>query len=297
MNTLASMSADLARLVETTGPSVLRIEGRPHRPGSGVVWSTDGIVVTADHVVEREEAITVGLPDGQSVSASLVGRDPSTDLAVLRLQGAALSAPRWENPDGLHVGDLVVALGRPGRSVRATLGIVGALGDSWRVPGGGQIDRYLEADLRLPRGFSGGPLLDSAGAVRGLNTSGVLHRRGITIPVPTLRRVIETILAHGRIRRAYLGVGAQPVPLASTLRTQLGQDTGLLVFSLAPGGPADRGGIFQGDVIVAIEGTPARRLDDLMASLSGDRVGKPLRIRLIRAGQLQELNVVVGERE
>ncbi len=295
MSALASISSDLAHLVEASGPSVVRVEGRHHRPGSGIVWSSDGLVVTADHVVERDEGITVGLPDGQTVAATLVGRDPTTDLAILRVQSATVAAV-LENPEGLRAGELAIALGRPGRSVRAALGIIAAFGDAWRMPGGGQIDRYIEADFQLGRGFSGGPLVDSAGKVRGLNTQ-VLHRRGITIPVPTLRRVVDAIVAHGYIRRAYLGVGAQPVPIAANLRAELGQDTGLLVLSLAPGGPAERGGVLQGDIIVTVEGTPVRRLHDLMAGLGGERVGATIRIRLIRAGQLHELNLVAGERK
>lgn len=297
MATLEALSSELARLIETTGPSVVRVEGRHHRPGSGIVWSADGLIVTADHVLDRDEGLTVGLADGQTVDATLVGRDPSTDLALLRLQGSAVTPPALEGPDGLRVGDLVLALGRPGRSIRAALGMIGTLGEAWRLPGGGQVDRYIEPDARIGWGFSGGPLVDRTGTVRGLNTRGGFRRKALTIPVPTVRRVVDALLAHGHIRRAYLGVGAQPVPIATNLRAQLGQDSGLLVLSMAPESPAEHGGILQGDIIVAIEGSAVRRLDDLMAGLSGDRVGMPIRVRVIRAGQLQEISVVGGERK
>ncbi len=295
MDGVSTLSEGLAGIVETAGSSVVRVEGRRGRSGSGIAWSSDGVIITADHVVERDENITVGLPDNQTVPATLVGHDLTTDLAVLRVQKTTLTPPVWVNPDGLRVGNLVLALGRPGRTVRASLGIVSALGDSWRTVGGGQIDRYLQADVDLPPGFSGGPLVDMAGKVRGLNT-GLLRGMSITVPVPTLRRVVDAVLVHGRVRRGYLGIGTQPVPLPSGLRQQLGQDTGLLVFSVAPGSPAERGGQLQGDIVVTIDGTPVRRLDDLMASLSGERVGVTLPVRIIRGGQLQELKITVGER-
>jgi len=139
--------------------------------------------------------------------------------------------------------------------------------------------------------------VDTAGKVRGLNTSGVFHRATLSVPFSTLRRVAEVLLAHGHVRRGYLGIGTQPVPLSANLRQQLGQDTGLLVLSVAPGSPAERGGQLQGDIVVAIDGTPIRRPDDLMGMLGGERVGATIPVRIIRGGQIQELKIVVGERE
>ncbi len=297
MEVLSSLSENLAGIVETVGGSIVRVEARRRRSGSGIVWSSEGVIVTADHVVEHEATMLVGLPDGRTVPATVVGRDPTTDLAVLRTEGARLTPPTWANPDGLRVGHLVLALGRPGRTVRAGLGIVSALGESWRTPSGGQIDQYVQADVGLYPGFSGGPLVDAAGKVLGLNTRGILHRMALAIPTPTVRRVVETVLVHGRVRRGYLGVGTQPVPLSANFRQQLGQETGLLVFSVAPGSPAERAGQLQGDILVAIAGMPTRAHDDLMAILSGDRVGTALSLRIIRGGQLQEVPVTVGERQ
>ncbi len=297
MEVLTTLSENLAGIVEAVGASVVRVEARRRRPGSGIAWSADGTIVTAEHLIERDEEISVGLPDGRVVPATLVGRDSTTDLAVLRAQGASLTPPAWVGPDDLRVGHMMLALGRPGRTMRAALGIINALGDNWRTPRGGQIDRYVQADVGLSPGFSGGPLVDMAGKGRGLNTRGMFQRTTLTIPVPTLRRVVETLLLHGRVRRGYLGIGTQPVPLPAKMRQQLGQDGGLLVHSVAPGSPAEHGGQLQGDIIVTFEGTPIRRPDDLMAILSGDRVGRALSLRIIRGGQLHELNVVVGERE
>jgi S1-C subfamily serine protease len=309
---LQDLSDALAATVKAAGSSVVRVEARRRLPASGIVWSSDGVIVTAYHVIERDENISVGLPDGQSVPATLVGRDPTTDLAVLRAQvltpsgaqapttsGAqvpSLTQPTLANLDNLHVGHLVLALGRPGRTAQATLGIVSALGESWRTPAGGQIDRYLQTDVVMYPGFSGGPLVDAAGQVLGLNTSALLRGIGLTVPAPTLSEVVQTLLTHGRVRRGYLGVGAQPVRLPAGLGQQLGQETGLLLVSVEPGSPADQGGLLLGDTIVAFDEQPVRHMDDLLALLSSDRVGETMPVRIVRSGQVQELKVVVGER-
>ena len=150
-------------------------------------------MVTAHHVVKRDENITVGLPNGDTVAASLVGRDPTTDLAVLRAD-AALTPAEWSEPESLRVGHLVLALGRPGRTVQATLGIVSALGDQWRTPAGGTVDRYLQTDVVMYPGFSGGALVDAAGKVLGVNSSALMRGTSLALPVPTLRRVVEVRL-------------------------------------------------------------------------------------------------------
>jgi S1-C subfamily serine protease len=309
---LQDVSDALAATVKATGSSVVRVEARRRLPASGIVWSSDGVIVTAYHVVERDENISVGLPDGQSVPATLVGRDPTTDLAVLRAQvpttsgaqvptasgaqASSLTQPTLANLDNLHVGHLVLALGRPGRTAQATLGIVSALGESWRTPAGGRIDRYLQTDVVMYPGFSGGPLVDAAGQVLGLNTSALLRGISLTVPAPTLSEVVETLLTHGRVRRGYLGVGAQPVRLPAGLGQQLGQETGLLLVSVEPGSPADQGGLLLGDTIVAFDEQPVRHMDDLLALLGSDRVGETIPVRIVRGGQVQELKVVVGER-
>lgn len=291
---LRNLSDALAATVEATGPAVVRVEARRRLPATSIVWSADGIIVTAHHVVQRDENIGVGLPNGQAVPATLVGRDPTTDLAVLRAQTEGLTPPAWADLESLQVGHLVLALGRPGRSIQATLGIVSALGDSWRTPAGGRLDRYLQTDLVMYPGFSGGPLVDAAGQVLGLNTSALLRGISLAVPVSTLRQVIETLLAHGRVRRGYLGVGAQPVRLPAALKQQLGQETGVLLVSVEPESPAEQGGLLLGDTIVSLDGQPVRHMDDLLALLSGDQVGAAVRVRIVRSGQVQELTVVIG---
>jgi len=292
---IANLSDALAETVERGSTGVARVEGRNRLPASGIIWSPDGIIVTAHHVLEREDDIRVGLPDGQTVPATLVGRDPTTDLALLRIQATDLIPPTWVEPDSLRAGNLVLALGRPGKNIRATLGIVSALGSSWRTPTGGTLDRYLQTDLTMYPGFSGGPLVDAEGHVIGVNSSALLRGTTLTIPTPTVRRVVETLLTHGRIRRGYLGVGAQPIQLPQATAQHLNQETGLLLVSVEPDSPAEKSHLFLGDTIVSIAGQPVRQLDDLFGVLSGDRVGTVVPVRILRGGEVRELSVTIGE--
>ena len=293
---LTNLSNALAETVESASPSVARVEGRSRLPASGIIWSADGVIVTAHHVLEQDDNINIGFHDGQSLPATLVGRDPSTDLAVLRVQASGLTPPTWAEPDDVRVGNLVLALGRPGQSVRATMGVVSALGKSWRTPSGGTLDRYLQTDLTMYPGFSGGPLVDASGNILGVNTSALLRDATLTIPTPTVRQVVQTLLTHGHIQRGFLGVGAQPIKLSESTAKQLEQETGLLLVSVDPGSPAEKGNLFLGDTIVSIAGAPVRHLDDLFGVLSGDRVGTSVPVRVLRGGQLQELSVIIGER-
>jgi S1-C subfamily serine protease len=176
------------------------------------------------------------------------------------------------------------------------LGIVSALGEGWRTPAGGRVEPYLQTDLVMYPGFSGGPLVDVAGGVLGLNTSALLRGISLAVPTPTVRQVVETLLAHGRVRRGYLGVGAQPVRLPADLAEQVGQETGLLLVSVEPDAPADEAGLTLGDTIVALDGQPVRHMDELLALLGGDRVGASVPAGIVRGGQTQELTVTIGER-
>ncbi len=295
MQGLNEISGELSGIVEKAAPSVVRVEARRRIPGSGIVWASDGTIVTADHIIEREEDLRIGLADGRVVEATLVGRDPTTDVAVLRTQAAGLSVPAWSDGERAKVGQLVLALGRPGRTVRARLGMISALGDAWRAPAGGELSRYLEADVAIRFGFSGGPLVDTAGGVLGMNTAGLLREAALTVPVATLRRVVTTLLKDGRIRRGYLGLGAHPVRLPAAWQQQ-GQEAGLLIVSIEPGSPAERGGLLIGDTFVALDGTPVRRHDDIQSRLTPESVGTSVRVRVIRGGEVKELTVTIGDR-
>jgi S1-C subfamily serine protease len=297
---LTNLSNDLAEAVEKGGAGVVRMEARDRLPASGIIWPEHDLVVTAHHVVERDENIKVGLPGGESVEATLAGRDPATDLAVLRVPGIANNAGTpagFADVDGLRVGHLVLALGRPGQNVRATMGIVGAVGDAWRTPAGGSLDRYLQTDTVMYPGFSGGPLVDVSGRIVGLNTSAILQGLSITVPWATLRRVVDALHTHGRVRRGYLGVGVQPNRLPKAVAQETGQEMGLLLTSVEPGSPAEKGGLFLGDTIIALAGQPVQQTDDLMAKLGGDAIGQTLLISVFRAGQIIDVPVVPGDQE
>ncbi|HEV2282748.1 MAG TPA: trypsin-like peptidase domain-containing protein [bacterium] len=292
---LTTVSDALAGVVETAGPAVVRVSaGR--RPSTGVVWSADGVILTTEHAVRRDDDIAVTLGDGRELPATLAGRDPSTDLALLRVQASGLSAPRWRDTDGLKVGQLVVALGRPGRTVRARLGILSAVGQEWRVPGGGRVDRYVEPDIEPAFGISGGPLLDVEGRAIGLNTAGLRRGLVLTIPAATLRRVADGLLAHGRVRRGYLGIAAQTVPVPAALEQAVNLRAGLLVHAVEPGSPAERAGLLIGDLVFSIGGRPVHRSDELMGLLTEDRIGATESVRFVRGGQLQEIQVTIGDR-
>jgi S1-C subfamily serine protease len=292
---LTTFSDALAGVVETAGPAVVRVSGG-RRPSTGVVWSADGVILTTEHAVRRDDDIVVTLSDGRELAAALVGRDPGTDLALLRVQAGGLPVPGWRETDGLKVGQVVLALGRPGRTVRARLGILSAVGQEWRVPGGGRIDRYVESDIEPAFGFSGGPLLDVEGRAIGLNTAGLRRGLVLTIPTATLRRVAGDLLAHGRVRRGYLGIAAQTVPVPAALEQAVNQRAGLLVHAVEQGSPAERAGMLIGDLVFSIGGRPVHRADELMGLLTEDRIGATESVRFVRAGKVQEVQVTIGDR-
>ena len=291
---LSTLSNEMGNLVENSSKSIVRVEARHRMPASGIIYSADGVIVTSNHGVEIEEGIRIGLPNGETVNAKLIGRDPGTDLAILRAEASGLTPADWVDAGDLHVGNLILALGRPGRTVQASLGVVSALGSAWSAGGGSEIDRYLQTDVVMYPGFSGGPLVEAGGKFAGLNTSAMNRGASLTIPSATIKRVVEQILAHGSVQRGYLGVGIQPVRLPDAVQQSVGQETGLIVMSVEADGPAGKAGIAQGDVLVTLAGDPIRHLDDLQAALRSDRVGKSVVARIVRAGSVQNVDVVVA---
>jgi S1-C subfamily serine protease len=295
-NEIHQFSNALAAAVEIAGASVVRVEARRRGPSSGIVWSSDGVIVTADHKIEREDGIEVGLPDGRKVPARLAGRDPGTDLAILRAEATGLQPAAWAGIETLKVGHLALALSRPGQTIRASLGVVSALGDEWRTPTGGKIDHYLETDVTHQRGFTGGLLIDVTGQGLGLNDAGLRRGRGTAIPPATLQRVVESLLAHGGIRRGYLGVGAHPVRLPTPIAEQAGHPVGLIVVAVEPGSPAETGGVLLGDVLLSLDGHPVGHLGELQSLLSEERAGGEATLRILRAGEVREMKVTLGAR-
>ena len=296
-NPLAALSDSLAQAVAKAGASTVLVNARRRMPASGIAYAAD-LILTADHVVERDEEIGVLLPDNSQVAATVAGRDPGSDLALLRLEKAA-AVPASLAPGEARVGQLALALGRPsGEGIEASLGVISAQGGPLRSGRGGLLEKYLRTDTIPFPGFSGGPLVDAGGLVLGLNTSGLAHGAALTIPAGLAWSVAETLAKHGHVRRGFLGVRSQPVALPPAQRQALGreQESGLLLVSVEPGSPAELGGLMVGDILVAVAGQPVADPDALLVSLSGAVVGQPTPVEVLRGGQPQTLTVTVGER-
>lgn len=296
MSDLLSLSQSIASLVERLAPSVVRVEARRRRGATGIVWSSEGHILTTSHSVEHEGQIQISLPEGRTANAELVGRDPSTDLALLKTEASGLTPLAPASLDGVKVGHLVLALGHPGRTTRATLGIVSALGDEWRTHAGGRIHRYLETDADLPPGFSGGPLVDAQGRFLGLLTAAFSRTAAVAIPGETLTRVANTLKEHGGVRRGYLGVGAYPVRLPQHLQTLAGAETGLIFLSVDPNGPAQNAGLLLGDVLVNLGGRSLEGVEDLLGYLADEKIGSTVPAKVLRAGEVREVSLTIGKR-
>jgi len=294
---LAALSDDLAAAVERAGRSVVAIHARRRIPSSGIVWRP-GVIVAASHTISREEDITLTLPDGATAPAVLAGRDDAIDLAVLRTEVAGLEPAERGAAAALRPGSIVLAIGRPGASVTASLGLVSAVGGEWRTWQGGRIDRFVRLDLSIYDGFSGGALVEAGGRALGLNTSGLARGLPLTIPAATVEQAAERILSGGRLTRGYLGLASQPVRLPDGLRQALhiGGDFGLVVVNLEPDGPADRAGVLLGDILVALDGTPVTDPRDVLAALAPEKVGQVIRAAVLRGGQPTDLSITVGQR-
>ena len=295
-NVLTELSTAMATAVSQADSGIVRVEGRRRFGATGIVWHADGLILTANHVLSRDDGLNVGLSNGERVSASLVGRDPSTDLALLKADANDLTPLTEGNKQELGVGNLVLALGRPGRTVQATLGIISALGDGWRTRLGGEIDRYMQTDVVMYPGFSGGPLVDTAGQLVGLNSSALGRGASMTIPTATLARVADALQAHGRVQRGYLGVSTQRVHLPDNLKAELEQKRGLLVVSVENDSPAAKAGLTLGDTLVSFANSPVQSHDDLLALLAGDVVGTAVPAKFVRGGQVHTTEITVVAR-
>ncbi len=298
LNPLTAFSESLVQAVAKAGKSTVLVNGRHRLPASGIAYAPD-LVLTADHVVERDEDLSVMLAGGETLSVSVAGRDPGNDLALLRLESASL-APAEKASQEARVGQVVIALGRPSQDgIEASLGIVSALGGPARTGCGGLLERYLRTDAIPFPGFSGGPLVDTGGNVVGLNTSGLAHGAAITIPAYLAWAGAENLAKFGYIKRGYLGIRSQQVELASEAGKALGreQSTGLLLVSVEKGSPAEAGGLMVGDILVAVNRQPVPDHDSLMAQLSGETVGKPLAVQVLRGGQPMEVALTPAERK
>jgi S1-C subfamily serine protease len=295
---LLSLSNNLADAVERAGQSTVAVHARQRQPASGIHWRS-GVIVATDHTIERDDDITITLADGKSVPATLAGRDPSTDLAILKVDGASLPVAALGDAAALRVGHMALAVGRFGEGGLGTsLGVVSALSGAWNTWRGGQVDQFIRADVTLYPGFSGGPLVNAAGEIVGINTSGLSRNMGLTIPAATVNRVVDQLLSTGRIARGYLGLGLQPVRLPDTLKQAVGttSDTGVIIISIEGGGPAEQAGLFIGDILVTLDGTPVTDTDAVQGFLGPERIGSALTAKVARGGQPVDVTITVGER-
>jgi S1-C subfamily serine protease len=299
-NSLQAFSEDLAALAELAGQFVVRIEARNRVAGSGIVWSADGALLTADHVLEREENIQA-IVSGATLEAELVGRDPATDLAALRVKGTQLKAAEWSDSKAAKIGQLVVAIGRPwGDQPIVSLGCISTFSPvGFGGVGSGQFaEGLIQSDVVLYPGFSGGPLVDAYGRIVGVNSSVIGRGMSLAIPAETAVRVMSDLLSKGRVQRGYLGIGVQKIPLGESLRQKLGltQQTGLLILTIEPGSGAEKAGLMQGDILVGADEKNLARVRELHAWLSGQKVGQEVRARVIRGGTLESISVSISSR-
>jgi len=304
---LDAYSRAVTGVAEAVGPAVVRLDvrrrvrGRVHDgSGSGFILTPDGLIVTNSHVVSGAAAISTTLNDGQSLSAHLIGDDPDTDLAVVRVDGHKLPSVRLGESRGLRVGQLAIAIGNPyGFQCTVTAGVVSALGRSLRSQSGRLMDDVIQTDAALNPGNSGGPLVSSAGEVIGVNTAIIPSAQGICFAtaIDTARVTIAQLLKHGRVRRARLGLAGQNIVLPRRMvrRYELARDAAVQVASIERGGPAARAGLEQGDIIVGFAGHPVAGFDDLHRLLTEERLGGRVPVTVLRRGQRLTLDIQPDE--
>lgn len=292
---LIELSHGFANAVERAGRSVISVNEGGRSGVSGTIWR-DGLAVTAEHTIREQQELTIELPGGGSSSATVIGRDPTTDIALLRLKETMPAAGDFLDAKQIRVGNFVLAVGRRGKQgLVASHGIVSALSGPWRTWRGGRIDQWFRLDLAPFTGFSGGPLVDAEGKVIGINTSGP-RRSVMTIPAATVNRIVDQLLSRGRIARGFLGLGLQPVKLPNLPASSGGAGRGLLVVTVEPGGPAEKAGMMVGDVVLSVGDKPLPDTMALQAALDPEEVGKTLKVRVLRGGQPHDLSLTVAER-
>jgi S1-C subfamily serine protease len=296
-NSLLSFSNQLASIAEQAAPTIVGVQSDPRTAASGVHWRP-GVVVTAAHALRRDDEIRILTASGEELKAELAGRDPGTDLAVLKIAGFDAPAATQAAAGDAKAGNLVLALGRSrGGGLTASLGIVSSVNGPWQTWRGGRLERYVRLDLSVYPGASGGPVIDAAGRAIGIATVALSRTSPIAIPVETVNRVTDSLLTHGTVPRGFIGVGLQPVALPDHLKSKLNltQSTALIVVSVHPGGPAENGGVMLGDLLVELAGKQVADTDDVQGALEGS-VGKSVPARVVRGGASVNLDITVGLR-
>ena len=293
-------------VAESVSPAVVRIqvESKQGRggSGSGFIFTPDGFILTNSHVVHGGEKITVSTPDSGDFNAQLIGEDPDTDLALLRIDAPVLRSAKLGDSRRIRVGQLVVAIGNPyGFQYTVTAGVVSALGRSLRSQSGRLIEDVIQTDAALNPGNSGGPLVNSQGEVVGVNTATILPAQGLcfAISINTAQFIASKLIRYGRVQRSYIGVQTQTAPLNRTIARhyELKINTGALVLSAEPSSPAQKAGLQEGDVIVSLAGEPVEGVDVLHRLLGEERINVPTRLTVLRGSKRLEFKVVPDVRE
>ena len=286
MEGLVALSNDLATAVDRAGRAVVGVAARPRLGSTGVHWR-QGLVVTANHTVHTDDGITITRNDGRALGAVVAARDSAIDVAILKVDGLDAGTAELADSSAARVGHIVLALGA---GPRASLGVISAIG--------GDDNNLLSLDLTLYPGFSGGPLVNAAGQVLGLLTSGRSRHLQAAVPAAIVSRVVDELARRGRLPHAFLGIGTQPVRLPTVIREQLGlaQETAVIVVDVQPDSPAARGGLVLGDIVLSFGGTTITEPNDLRRVLRPDRVGQHLTVSVWRGDSARDLAVVVAER-
>ena len=295
---LIELSNVLAETTERAAANIVAVHAEARGSASGVIWRA-GIIVTAEHALRRDEEIHVTLPDGRVVPATLVGRDPSSDLAVLKCPEASDAVPAFGEVTKLKAGSLTLVVGRTRASGPvAALGVVSLVTAERSTWTGAALAPYIRLDIALQPTAIGGAVVDAQGGTVGIATPRFARFGAIAIPAPAVDRVIDTLFKRGHIPQGYLGVGLQPVRLPEPLRQSLqrNEKTAAIVLEVEPESPAHKAGIVIGDILVSLAGHPVARLEDVHSQLRGEAIGKPLALKLVRGGATQEVSIVVGER-
>ena len=296
VSAFASLSNSVADAVERGSQVVLFVREGGRFGVSGTIWRDD-LAITAEHTIRGHQQLSLVLPSGADSTATVIGRDPSTDIALLRLAHSPGTTPEFLDPAKLRVGQLVLAVGRrPADGVVASPGMIGALGGEWRGWRGGRVDRWFRLELTPFTGFSGGPLIDAEGRVIGMNTSGP-RRSVISLPTKTVNRVVELLLTSGHIKRGFIGVALQPVPIHRKTGPGGKADRGLLTVMVEPESPAERAGLIAGDIVIGLSGQPLTSPQDLQSVLDAEQIGKTISLQILRGGKSQDVPVVIAERE
>ena len=292
---LKKFSDGLADAVQHAGNYTVSVQARRRLPTSGIALDAEHIL-TAAHVIENDEHIMVGLPDGTQLAAELLGYDHNSDLAVLKLEKSTATPAAFA--DQVQVGELVLAVGRPFQDVQASLGTLSAKGGPTHNRSGGVLQGHFRTDATPYPGFSGGPLINVEGQAVGINTSGLTHGSSIAIPIPVALKIAEMLKEHGTIKRGYLGISGQPVQLPADADQLLNreQDHGLLIVELEADGPAAEGGLMVGDILVGLAGKSIESHQQLLVRLAGEVVGQEVDVEVLRGGKPTSIKVTIAER-